>query len=337
MSRDPIGWAGRRVLVSGCRGFLGSWLVRLLRVRGACVIGMADSGSPEPRLCSVADIPVAAELRDMASLVAILQDHAPDVVFHLAAKSLPSVARYQPHVTFEVNARGTWNLLEAIRTVAPTTRLVLVSTDSVYGENGGTPFTEDMLMAPDFPYEASKACAEIAARCYARTFGLPVAFARFCNIYGPGDTNMDRLVAGTVEAVLGGEPPHLRGDGSSIRNYLYVEDAMLALLRVAQALDGEVASGEAFNFCDEAPISSADLVRRIVAAAGRADLEVVLGPGTPGEISIKRASAERARRVLGWHPTVPLDEGLRRTIAWHRERHLAQSPKPRPRRHASPW
>jgi CDP-glucose 4,6-dehydratase len=274
--------------------------------------------------CNPADIPVTGELRDMASLAAILRDHTPDVVFHLAAKSLPSVARHQPHLTFEVNVRGTWNLLEAIRAIAPATKLVLVSTDSVYGENDGTPFIEAMPMAPDFPYEASKACAEIAARCYARTFGLPVALARFCNIYGPGDTNVDRLVAGTVEAVLGGESPRLRGDGSSIRNYLYVEDATLALLRVAQALDGEVTSGEAFNFCDETPVRSAELVRRIALVAGRPDLEVLLGPGTPGEISIKRASAERARRVLGWKPTVPLDEGLLRTIAWHRDRHLAQ-------------
>lgn len=324
MNSTFAGWPGRRVLVSGCRGFLGSWLVRLLRDRGACVIGMSDSSSVASAPCPVSDIPVTAELRDMESLIALLRDHKPDVVFHLAAKSLPSVARHQPHVTFEVNARGTWNLLEAIRTVAPTTRLVLVSTDSVYGENDGTPFTEDMSMAPDFPYEASKACAEIAARCYARTFGLSVAFARFCNIYGPGDTNMERLVAGTVEAVLGGEPPRLRGDGSSIRNYLYVEDATHALLSVAQALDEGESSGEAFNFCDETPVSSAELARRIVAMAGRTDLEVVLGSGTPGEISIKRASAERARRLLGWLPTVSLDEGLRRTIAWHRERHRAQ-------------
>ncbi|MDO9499289.1 NAD(P)-dependent oxidoreductase [Falsiroseomonas sp.] len=317
------GWAGRRVLVTGCRGFLGSWLVRLLQSQDAIVIGMADAGRAESNGPGLAAIPVAAELRDMASLADILREQLPEVVFHLAAKSLPSVARHQPHLTFEVNARGTWNLLEAIRTIAPETRLIFVSTDSVYGENDGTPFTESTPLAPDFPYEASKACAELAARCYARSFGLRVVLARFCNIYGPGDTNMDRLVAGTVEAVLGGQPPRLRGDGSSVRNYLYVEDATRALLRVADALDGEIGSGEAFNFCDEAPVSSADLVRRIVAVAGRPDLQPILGPGTPGEISIKRASAEHARRLLGWRPGVTLEEGLRRTIAWHRERRVA--------------
>ena len=317
-------WAGRRVLVSGCRGFLGSWLVRLLQAHGACVIGMTGSERTTAGPGTVADILVGAELRDMASLVAILQAHAPDLVFHLAAQSLPSVARHQPHLTFEVNVRGTWNLLEAIRTVAPTTKLVLASSDSVYGENDGTPFTEEMPVAPDFPYEASKACAELAARCYARTFGMPVTFARFCNIYGPGDAHVDRLVSGTVEAVVRGECPRLRGDGSSIRNYLYVEDATLALLRLAQALDGEVGSGEAFNFCDDTPVTSADLVRRILAVAERPDLQVIVSPEMPREISTKRASAERARRVLGWRPTVSLDEGLRRTIAWHRERYLDQ-------------
>lgn len=322
MNAIAPGWAGRHVLVTGCRGFLGTWLVRLLQSQDAIVIGMADAGRVEAIGADLAAIPVAAELRDMASLAGILRDYTPEVVFHLAAKSLPSVARLQPHLTFEVNARGSWNLLEAIRTIAPETRLVFVSTDSVYGENDSTPCTEGTPIAPEFPYEASKACAEIAARCYARSFGLAVVLARFCNIYGPGDTNMDRLVAGTVEAVLAGQRPRLRGDGSSVRNYLYVEDATRALLRVADALGGEIRSGEAFNFCDETPVSSADLVGRIVAMAGRPDLQPILGPGTPGEISIKRASAAQARRMLGWRPGVPLDEGLRRTIAWHRDRRV---------------
>jgi len=324
MTRPQHAWTGRRVLVSGCRGFLGSWLVRLLQAHGAQVIGMTDPGRAAAQPSTVADIPVEAQLHDVASLAAILRAHAPDLVFHLAAQSLPSAARCQPHLTFEVNARGTWNLLEAIRSVAPTTKLVLASSDSVYGENDGTPFTEEMPVAPDFPYEASKACAELAARCYARSFGMPVTFARFCNIYGPGDAHLGRLVSGTVEAVVRGESPRLRGDGSSIRNYLYVEDATLALLRLAQALDGEIESGEAFNFCDDTPVTSADLVRRILVVAKRPDLQMIISPGIPREISIKRASAERARRVLGWRPTVTLDEGLRRTIAWHRERHVDQ-------------
>src|SRR5262249_17311822 len=131
-------WSGRRVLVSGAGGFLGSWLVRLLQAHDVRVVGMADPGRMRGSPLAVADTPVVAELRDMSSLVAILRDYRPEVVSPLAAKSLPSVARHEPHLTFEVNARGTWNLLEAIRTVAPDTRVVLVSTDSVYGENDGT-------------------------------------------------------------------------------------------------------------------------------------------------------------------------------------------------------
>src|SRR5262245_57397119 len=98
MTQAYHSWAGRRALVSGCRGFLGSWLVRLLQARDAHVIGMAGSGRREDGSCTTADTLIAAELRDMASLVAILRAHMPDLVFHLAAQSLPSVARHQPHL-----------------------------------------------------------------------------------------------------------------------------------------------------------------------------------------------------------------------------------------------
>lgn len=316
-------WAGQQVLVTGAGGFLGGWLSLALRECGATVVAM---GRRDAGLASLAadgaDI-IAGDLREAGSVAQAFRDRRIDTVFHLAAQTLPTLARQSPALTFDVNARGTWNLLDAARAAPAVPRIVIASTDSVYGENDGSPFDEDASLAPSFPYEASKACADIIAQCYHRTFGMSICVARFCNIFGPGDIAPSRLITGATEAAIKGERQRLRGDGSAIRNYLFVEDAVAGLLALAETADRQDVAGEAFNFCDETPYSVREVIDRILALVGRPDLSPILGPGAPSEISIKRASAAKARRVLGWRPRVGLDEGLRRTIGWQRAR-LAQ-------------
>ena len=313
-------WADRTVLVTGAAGFLGGWLVRALSERSARVVAVVNHSTPQT-LNSSADFEIVrADICDPAALQPLFERSGIDTVFHLAAQTLPTLARENPRLTFEANARGTWNLLEAARSTSLVPRVVICSTDSVYGENDGEPFAEEARLAPSFPYETSKACAEMVALCYYETYGLPIAIARFCNLYGPGDVAESRLMAGTIAAALAGERQQLRGDGSAVRNYLYVEDAVTALLTVAEAIDRPGMAGQAFNFCDEQPVSVLDIVTRVLRFTGRPDLAPRLGAGTPGEISIKRASAAKARQVLGWAPAVNLDEGLARTVAWHRSR-----------------
>lgn len=319
--RPGGGWAGRTVLITGCSGFLGGWLARALELRGARVLGLVQPGKTvvhEPD--KVAFEPVVGDVRDIATLAAVFRDHAVSVVFHLAALAVPSLSRGDPLRAFEVNTRGTWNLLEAARGTASMPQVVLVSTDSVYGESKGPPFTETMAMAPEFPYEASKACAEITARCYVATYGMQLAIARFCNVYGPGDTTSSRLIVSAIDAALGGRRMLLHGDGSSMRNYLYVDDAVAALIDLAERLSQPDFAGTVINFCDEMSYSVMDVVGRVFEQTGEAALSPILGTGALAEISIKLASAAKARAVLGWRPAVSLDEGLRRTIAWHRER-----------------
>jgi len=308
----------RTVLITGYGGFLGGWLARAMTERSVRVLGLVHKSVAQVVDGQARVETIRADIRDPDALPPIFEQHKIDTVFHLAAQTLPTLAREDPSLTFQVNARGAWNLFEAARTAPRVPRIVLASTDSVYGENDGSPFTEDAGLAPNFPYETSKACAEMVAGCYFKTYGLAVAIARFCNLYGPGDVAESRLMAGTIRAALAGERQHLRGDGSAVRNYLYVGDAVTALLTLAEALDRPELAGEAFNFCDERPLSVLEIVNRVLALAGRPDLAPRLGAGTPGEISVKRASAAKARRVLGWRPATSLDDGLRRTIAWHR-------------------
>jgi len=314
-----ISWADQTVLVTGAAGFLGSRLVRALSQRSARLVALVKDSVPQT-LTELSGLEVLrANLCDPAALQPLFRRRI-DIVFHLAAQTLPTLGCEDPRLTFEANTQATWNLLESARSAASVSRIVIASTDSVYGENAdGAPFTEEARLAPSFPYETSKACAEMVARCYYETYALPIAIARFCNLYGPGDVADSRLMAGTIAAAVVGKRQQLRGDGSAVRNYLYVEDAVAALLRLAEALGQPGIAGQAFNFCDEEPISVREIVTRVLRFVDRPDLAPHIGAGTPGEISIKRASAQKARQVLDWAPTVSLDEGLARTIAWHRD------------------
>jgi CDP-glucose 4,6-dehydratase len=169
------------------------------------------------------------------------------------------------------------------------------------------------------PYEASKACADLATRSFAATYGLPVATARFGNIYGGGDLNWSRIVPGTIRSLLRGERPVIRSDGTYQRDYLFVGDVVEAYLRLADGLlEGDL-SGEVFNFSDEAPLTVTEMYAAVCEATGFSDVEPLILDDAPGEIRNQHLSARKAASVLGWRPSVSLHDGLRRTAGWYRE------------------
>lgn len=324
----PFGasFAGRTVLVTGGYGMLGSHLVRALLGRGAAVVVLrhrAGPGSPltldgtEAR-CTV----VPGDVLDGPLLERTLAEHAVDTVVHLAANAIVQSANRSPRATFETNVRGTWTVLEACR-VHGVARTIVASSDKAYGASDVLPYTEDMPLRGSHPYDASKAAADIIARSYWHTYGMPVAVTRLANFYGGGDRNPSRIVPEAVAAVLAGRAPVIRSDGSPERDFLYIDDAVEAYVAVADALDvdGSPARGAALNAGSGAPLSVLDLVRAVCVAGGRPDLEPdVRGAGTPdGEIDRQWLDATRLAELTGWRPRVALDEGLRRTIAWYRE------------------
>lgn len=164
------------------------------------------------------------------------------------AQSLVGVANRSPHSTFECNIRGTWNFLEACRHSEAVERVVVASSDKAYGAHDRLPYEEEFSLKALFPYDASKACADILARCYSVSHGLPVTVARCSNIDGGGDLNFSRLVPGTIQSVLLGEPPLIRSNGTLIRDYLYIEDAVQAYLILGEQAASDGVRGEAFNF-----------------------------------------------------------------------------------------
>ena len=162
-----------------------------------------------------------------------LREHGVERVFHLAAEPIVGTVAESPVRGFETNVRGTWTLLDACL-AARVERVVVASSDKAYGAHDELPYREDFALQPTAPYEASKAAADLIARSYWHSYGLPVAVTRFANIYGGGDLNFSRLVPEAVCAALDGRPPVLRSDGSPERDFLYVEDAADAYIAIAR-------------------------------------------------------------------------------------------------------
>jgi len=315
------------VLVTGAQGFVGSWLAERLLDAGARVIVPRRDVEPEARFraegiesrCVI----VHADLLDHEALLRILNEHDVTAVFHLAAQTIVGTANRSPLSTFEANVRGTYNLLEACRALGTVERVVVASSDKAYGRHEELPYREDSPLQPTFPYDVSKACADLIARSYAATYGLPVAVTRLANIYGGGDLNWSRIVPDTAQALVRGQRPVIRSDGSPERDYLYVEDAVDAYLRISDSLDREDLRGRAWNAGWGAPHSVREIVQRLTAVSGVALEPDVQGAGVPaGEIDRQYLDSTAMREELDWTPSVDLDEGLRRSWAWYRA-HLA--------------
>lgn len=271
---------------------------------------------------------ITGDLRDLDALSEALS--GVDTVFHLAAQTIVGSANSSPLPTFEINIEGTWTLLEACRQRG-VERVVVASSDKAYGPQEQLPYTEDYALRPTFPYDVSKAAADLIARSYWHTYGLPVAVSRFANIYGGGDLNFTRLIPEAVTAALDGRPPVIRSDGSPERDFLYVEDAASAYVAIDKTLARGKGAGEAFNGGWGRPHSVREVVGLICEVAG-SDIEPdIRGTGNPdGEIDRQYVESAKIREVTGWQPQVDLREGLSRTLEWYREH-----PEARPAQHGS--
>jgi len=176
-----------------------------------------------------------------------------------------------------------------------------------------------MALRARHPYDVSKACADLLAQTYAATYGTPVAITRCGNFYGGGDLNFNRIIPGTIRSALRKEQPIIRSDGSYVRDYLYVEDAVSTYMHLGEQLTrrSELA-GQAFNFSDESRTSVLELVRLILRLTGT-ELQPQVLNEVKNEVREESLSCDKARALLGWAPQFTLEQGLGRTIDWYRD------------------
>lgn len=314
----------RSALVTGGRGFVGAWLCRALLERGIAVASL-DRRRPREQPSTLALLGIGdrvaevhGALLDPGLLDRVLAEREVDAVFHLAAETIVGTVRDDPAAALDTNVRGTWTVLEACRRRG-VERVVVASSDKAYGAHAELPYRESMALLPTAPYEASKAAADLIARCWWPSYGLPVAVTRFANIYGGGDLNFSRLVPEAVCAAIDGRAPILRSDGTPVRDLLHVEDAARAYLAIADRLDRDDVRGEAFNAGGGRPHSVLEVVATIARLAGTGVEPDVRGAGNPaGEIDRQYVDAAKLRERCGWSPRIGLEEGLARTLEWYR-------------------
>ena len=322
-------WQDRRVFVTGATGLLGSTLVACLLQRGARVTALIRDHVSKSRLWSthMSDqiTCVYGSLTDPHLLQRALAEHEAQTVIHLGAQTLVGIAKQDPVGTLESNVRGTWLLLEAARQVN-VQQVLIASSDKAYGATDTLPYREDHPLRGQYPYDVSKSCTDLISKMYAATFGLPVSIVRCGNLFGGGDLNYSRIVPGVIQAALHGEPFVIRSDGKFVRDFLYVEDAALAYLILAEAMESNPAIyGEAFNFSLGLPLTTLELAGLIVKLMGCSNLQPIVQNNVSTEIREQYLDATKARTWLSWAPRYRLEEGLERTIAWYRSDFEASS------------
>lgn len=260
---------------------------------------------------------VHGDVENLELVERAINEYEIDTVFHLAAQTIVGTANRSPISTFETNIKGTWNVLEACRRISTVKAVIVASSDKAYGDQKVLPYDETTPLQGTHPYDVSKSCADLISYSYYKTYGLPVCITRCGNFYGGGDLNFNRLIPGTIRAILKNEKPTIRSDGTLIRDYVYVKDGADAYILLAEKMRELKIAGESFNFSNEDKHTVKDIVDKISKIMG-SKLEPVILNEAKNEILHQYLSAKKARKTLDWKPKYTVEEGLKETIEWYK-------------------
>ncbi len=329
-------YRGRRVMVTGGLGFIGSNLVRQLVDAGADVL-IVDSLGPDYggnrfNIHGVEDRVRVDEtdVRDQTSMDVLVQDR--EVIFNLAGQVSHIDSMRDPYTDLDINCRAQLSMLEACRKYNPGVRVVYAGTRQVYGRPDRLPVDESHLVRPADINGVNKAAGEYYHLLYNNVFGVRACSLRLTNVYGPRQLirhNRQGFIGWFIRLAIEGGDIQIFGDGSQLRDFVYVDDAADAFLRAGAT---DVCNGEVFNVGGDEPISHRDLVSLLIDVAGSGSMRFVEWPPEKKRIDIGSfySDSTKFRQTVGWAPQVGLREGLERTIAFYREHmpHYVGEPAP---------
>ena len=311
------------IIVTGAAGFIGSHVVERLLARGERVVGV-DCFDPfyareikERNVAAARAHPefelVPADIRDPAALQETFARCRPRRVIHLAAKAGVRPSIQDPRAYVETNVAGTLNVIQACEQF-PVEHLVFASSSSVYGDAARVPFSESHPTdAPASPYAATKKAGEVLCYTYHRLLELPVTCLRFFTVFGPRQ-RPDLAINKFVRLIEMGEPVPFFGDGTTSRDYTYVEDTVDGILAALDRPDGY----QIYNLGRSDPVSLRDMVAAIERAVGKPAILNPM-PEQRGDVRTTYADVSKAREALGYSPKVSFDDGVARFVRWWRE------------------
>ena len=318
-------YVGRPVMITGGLGFIGSNLARQLVALGAEVL-LVDSLIPDygGNLYNIRGIEDrvrvnVADVRDESSMDYLVRGRS--VIFNLAGQVSHIDSMRDPYTDLEINCRSQLSILEACRRHNPGVKVVFAGTRQVYGKPDTLPVDERHLIRPTDVNGINKAAGENYHLLYNNVFGIRACSLRLTNVYGPRQLvkhNRQGFIGWFIRLAVEGREIQIYGDGSQLRDFVYVDDAADAFLRAGAS---DACNGEAFNVSGELPISHRDLAALLISLAGSGSVRLVEWPPEKKAIDVGSfyADSRKFRAAVDWAPQMPITEGLSRTIAFYRE------------------
>jgi UDP-glucose 4-epimerase len=330
-------YRGRNVMITGGLGFIGSNLARALVDLGARVLLVdsliPDSGGNLFNIDGIVDrLQVnVADIRQQTTMNHLVRDR--DVIFNLAGQVSHIDSMRDPYTDLEINCRSQLTVLEACRHHNPAVKVVFAGTRQVYGKPDSLPVSERQLVRPTDVNGINKAAGENYHLLYNNVFGVRGCSLRLTNVYGPRQLirhNRQGFIGWFIRLAIEDKTIQIYGDGSQLRDFVYVDDAADAFLRAGAS---DACNGDVFNVGGDEPVSHRDLTTRLIGIAGTGRAQYVDWPAEKKAIDIGSfyADSHKFKTATGWTPTVPLAEGLRRTIDFYRshlDRYVADDEEP---------
>jgi len=329
-------YKGKRILVTGHTGFKGSWLLQILNSFDSIIRGYALAPENETNLFTEINRnqlceSIIGDLRDKESLYKAVLDFQPDFIFHLAAQPLVRLSYSIPSETFEVNAIGTANLLNAVRKLEKKCNIVLITTDKVYYNNEWEyPYRENDRLGGYDPYSASKACCELVIDSYRNSFfninnysqhNKAIAVARAGNVIGGGDWSNDRLIPDIVKSLNKLEQISIRNP-TSVRPWQHVIEPLFGYLELGVKLsENPVKYSQAYNFGPNTSdaLSVEEMVKKSIEIWGNGNYQAVINANNPHEAGLLKLDISKAVNELNWGPIFNAQIAVERTINWYKQ------------------
>ncbi|HKP05348.1 MAG TPA: GDP-mannose 4,6-dehydratase [Chthoniobacterales bacterium] len=320
-----------RILVTGGAGFIGSHLVEKLLAAGhevSIIDDFNDFYDPQIKRANVeafaAEVPIhRLDLRDGAAVTQLFQNEKFDTVAHLAARAGVRPSIQQPQLYYETNVGGTLNLLDAARQTG-VGRFIFASSSSVYGICKEVPFSEEFRLTQTIsPYAATKVAGEFLCSTYSHLYQMRIVALRFFTVYGARQ-RPDLAIHQFTRKILAGEPINQFGDGTTRRDYTYIDDIIQGVMA---AFDYNGPLYDLFNLGESETIQLKDLIAAIEKTVGKKATINQL-PEQAGDVPLTCADISKARRLLGYNPTTPLSAGLPKFVDWFRAKQKEKNKRP---------